>query len=213
MTAIRYAVYYTPGADHPLTRAAAEWLGRSPIAAEPRRYGFHATLKAPFRLKEKFRVEDLEEAICSIARTSSACRIGPLKIGILKEFFALVPAGPVPSVHSTAARIVRELDGFRATLNESELQRRLRSPLDEVERIYLRDWGYPYVLDRFRFHMTLTDPVDPDQRPSVQRQLEELFTPLLEGAYDLDTLSLFVQASPQADFRLRAQFPCGGDRN
>ena len=205
----RYAVYYIPPADHPLTRAAAQWIGRSPFAVEPRSYGFHATLKAPFRLKENFGVEDLEEAIRRIARTSTPCRIGPLKIGMLKDFFALLPVGTIPGVHSTAARIVQELDGFRAPLFESELQRRLRIPLDAVERAYLGDWGYPYVLDRFRFHMTLTDPVEPDNRPSVLAELEEIFAPFLEEDYYLDTLSLFVQAFPQADFRVRSQFPCG----
>src|SRR5690606_24575986 len=72
-TNMRYAIYFTPERDHPLTRKAAQWLGRDafggetlpPSSAAPlsaaevafqtaaaRRYGFHATLKAPFRLAE-----------------------------------------------------------------------------------------------------------------------------------------------------------------
>jgi hypothetical protein len=126
---------------------------------------------------------------------------------MLTDFFALVPVDPVPSVCSTAARIVQALDRFRAPLNESEMRRRLRSSLDEVERANLQNWGYPYVLDRFRFHMTLTDRVDPGRAHRIQQQLEELFLPLLAEDYYLDTLSLFVQAVPQADFRVRQQFP------
>jgi hypothetical protein len=126
---------------------------------------------------------------------------------MLSDFFALVPVDPVPGVCSAAALIVQTLDRFRAPLSDSELHRRLRSSLDEVERANLRNWGYPYVLDRFRFHMTLTDRVDPDRVHTVQQQLEELFLPLLAEDYYLDTLSLFVQTTPQADFQVRRQFP------
>jgi putative phosphonate metabolism protein len=228
MSRPRYAVYYTPPEDHPLTRAAARWIGRSPfespsservsrsdgereLTAAPRRYGFHATLKAPFCLREKLRVTDLEDAIRSIARTCAPCRIGPVKIGILNDFFALIPVDPVPALHGIAARIVQELDRFRAPPSERELEMRLRSPLDEVEMANLGNWGYPYVLDRFRFHMTLTDPVDPERRPAVRQRLEEVFLPLLEAEYYLDALSVFVQPVPQADFVVRSQFSLSAD--
>ena len=62
----RVAVYYAPAADDPLWARGCTWLGRDPetgvelpqpdidgIAAqvtEPRRYGFHATLKPPMQL-------------------------------------------------------------------------------------------------------------------------------------------------------------------
>ena len=70
MTA-RYAIYYAPSADTPLWRKTAAWLGRDAyvgaaterpalaalqgvdldtLTADPRSYGFHATLKAPFEL-------------------------------------------------------------------------------------------------------------------------------------------------------------------
>jgi putative phosphonate metabolism protein len=228
MSASRYAIYYTPGSDHPLTRAAARWLGRSPfespssesmrrsavereLTAEPRCYGFHATLKAPFRLREDLLVTDLEDALRSVGRTCAPCRIGRMKIDILNDFFALLPVDPVPTLHSIAARIVQELDRFRAPMSESELERRLRSPLDEVEMANLGNWGYPYVLDRFRFHMTLTGSVAPERRPTVRQRLEETFLPLLEADYDLDALSLFAQAVPQADFVVRSQFPLSAD--
>jgi putative phosphonate metabolism protein len=228
MSASRYAVYYTPALDDPLTQAAARWLGRSPfespsaesnrgsavgreLTAEPRRYGFHATLKAPFRLREDLLVTNLEEALRSIARTCAPCRIGPVKIRMLNDFFALIPADPVPTLSRTAARIVQELDRFRAPMSESELQRRLRSPLDEVEMANLGNWGYPYVLDRFRFHMTLTDSVEPERRPTVRQQLEEMFLPFLETDYYVDALSLFVQADPRADFVVRSRFPLSAD--
>ncbi|MGQ3281168.1 MAG: DUF1045 domain-containing protein, partial [Shinella sp.] len=70
---MRYALYFTPSASDPLTLSAQRWLGRNAftgatlaqlsvqgfdaatlagLTADPRRYGFHATLKAPFSLAE-----------------------------------------------------------------------------------------------------------------------------------------------------------------
>ena len=64
----RVAVYYAPLPDDPLFAASATWLGRDPesgapapqpdiagiaeVTAEPRLYGFHATLKPPMRLPD-----------------------------------------------------------------------------------------------------------------------------------------------------------------
>jgi Protein of unknown function (DUF1045) len=203
---MRYAIYYTPPVDHPLSRAAAQWLRST---EEPRRYGFHATLKAPFRLSPGCRVEDLEGALRSVARACAPCRIGPLQISLLRDFFALLPAESIPGVLTTAARIVWELDRFRAPMNEDELQRRLRSPLDEVERAHLANWGYPYVLDRFQFHMTLTDRVPADQHPALREQLQGIFAPLITESFELDTLYLFEQPSARGDFQIRSQFALG----
>jgi hypothetical protein len=204
MSTARYAVYYTPPLDHPLTQTAGEWL-----TGEPRRYGFHATLKAPFRLNENCAPQDLEKAIGMIARTCSPCRIGPLKISLMQDFFALVPVDSGQALLNTAARVVQALDRFRAPMNDSEMQRRLRGRLDDVERAHLSDWGYPYVLDRYRFHMTLTGSLTSDQQPAMQQRLEKLFVPFLAESYQLDALTLFVQPAAQENFQIRSQFALG----
>ncbi|QOZ33244.1 DUF1045 domain-containing protein [Bradyrhizobium sp. CCBAU 53421] len=226
----RYAIYYTPAREHPLTVAARAWLGRdaffgiSPAApvqpgpagqahvvrdaltSAPRRYGFHATLKAPFQLRERCSIEELEHALRKLAAARTPCPIGPLKIDLVGSFFALVPVTPIPSLRGLASHIVEELDRFRAPMSEGEFQRRLRTPLDETETTYLVQWGYPYVFDRFRFHMTLTDRVPAESRPDLRRELYEAFAPLLFEDYRVDALSLFVQKDPHADFVVRSQF-------
>ncbi|PSH62154.1 DUF1045 domain-containing protein [Phyllobacterium sophorae] len=218
----RYAIYYTPAREHPLTVAASSWLGRNAfsadpvgdarpeaevrLTAEPRRYGFHATLKAPFRMREGALVEDLEQALGRFAASRSPCPIGPLRIDLLGGFFALVPASPIPTLRGFATHIVEEFDQFRAPMNAPELQRRLQSPLDETETAHLVQWGYPYVLNRFRFHMTLTDRVPEDRRAATRARLEEMFEPHLSEDYRIDTLSLFVQEHRDADFVVRSQF-------
>ncbi|WP_331375327.1 DUF1045 domain-containing protein [Sinorhizobium chiapasense] len=224
----RYAIYYTPAREHPLTVAASAWLGRDAfgrvdvtgaarpeadllLTSEPRRYSFHATLKAPFRLKEGTSVEDLEQALSRFAAWRSSCPIGPLKIDLLGGFFALVPASPIPALRGFAAQIVEQFDRFRAPMNTPELQRRLQSSLDEIETAHLVQWGYPYVLDRFRFHMTLTDRVPEEDRARTRARLEKVFQPYLSEDYRIDTLYLFVQEHDGADFIVRSQFALKGE--
>ncbi|WP_426441409.1 DUF1045 domain-containing protein [Bradyrhizobium genosp. P] len=225
----RYAIYYTPAPEHPLTVAAKSWLGRDAFArgshtaaaglaatgtdlargtltSTARHYGFHATLKAPFRLRQDYSVEELERALRTFVAAWPPCPIGPLKIDLLGSFFALIPVSSMPTLRSFASHIVEELDRFRAPLSQDEFQRRLRSPLDEIETTHLVLWGYPYVFDRFRFHMTLTDRVPAESRPDVRKGLEAVFGPLLFEDYTIDAVSLFVQEHSSADFVVRSQF-------
>ncbi|RZJ38530.1 MAG: DUF1045 domain-containing protein, partial [Brevundimonas sp.] len=79
---MRTAIYFTPPAGAPLTRAAALWLGRDAftgeatreadaeidaLVAEPARYGFHATMRAPFRIAEGFDLADVDERLARFA--------------------------------------------------------------------------------------------------------------------------------------------------
>ncbi|WP_331375291.1 DUF1045 domain-containing protein [Sinorhizobium chiapasense] len=219
----RYAIYYAPRSEHPLTAAAVHWLGRDPfgkidptsgartagealLTSDPRRYGFHATLKAPFRLREGTSVEDVEQALGRFAASRPPCPIGPLKIDLLGGFFALVPVHPVPALRGFAAQVVEDFDRFRAPMDGDDLKRRMSRQLDEVEMTNLVTWGYPYVLGRFRFHMTLTDRVPENGRAAMRARLEEMFEPYLSDDYYIDALSLFVQEHRGADFVVRSQF-------
>jgi putative phosphonate metabolism protein len=217
----RYALYYTPPREHPLTVTASAWLGRDAFAPEApaasqtsqaaltlnaRRYGFHATLKPPFRLRDGASCEDLEQALSGFASACPQCPLGPLKVALMGDFLALVPADKLPQLGDFASRIVEEFDRFRAPLNQAELQRRLSRPLDEVEMKNLTDWGYPYVFERFRFHMSLTDRIPASLHSKTHKQLESIFQPFLQEYYTIDTLSLFVQEHPGADFIIRSQF-------
>ena len=61
-------------------------------------------------------------------------------------------------------------------------------------------WGYPYVGDKFRFHMTVTDRVPEDGRAAIRAVLKERFEPYLSEDYHIDALSLLVQKHRNADF-------------
>ncbi|WP_314961012.1 DUF1045 domain-containing protein [Bradyrhizobium cosmicum] len=154
-----------------------------------------------------YSVEELERALRAFVTAWPSCPIGPLKIDLLGGFFC---AGSCESDSHFAGPclvcIVEEFDRFRAPLSQGEFQRRLCSPLNEIETTHLVRWGYPYVFDHFRFHMTLTDFVPAESQPEVRRELDTVFGTLLSKEYSIDALSLFVQIHSGADFVVRSQF-------
>ena len=222
---MRVAIFHMPSADHPLTLAAARWLGRDaysgerfePVAddafgseelaaltAEPRRYGFHATMKAPFRLAEGIRIDDVERRLAEFCRASAPCPLTGLRVATLGPFFALVPGPAAAEVNPLAARVVEAFEPFRAPLDAKDLARRRRTPLTPAQDAYLTAWGYPYVFDEFQFHMTLTGPVPSDRQAEMAALLHRRFDDLL-GGMAIDSLSIFIEEAPGADFRVHGE--------
>ncbi|MEM6665911.1 MAG: DUF1045 domain-containing protein [Pseudomonadota bacterium] len=222
---MRYALYFSPPHNAPLAVAAAAWLGRDPFTGEtspppevagldtpaltaaPRRYGFHGTLKAPFRLAEGQREGALRAAMEAFCVNAAPFHIPRLTVGQLGPFFALVPDGPVADLNAHADAVVRHFEPFRAPLNADELARRKPETLGERERAYLMEWGYPYIFDAFRFHMTLTGPVDESWQDAVEAELVARFEPLLSDPVPVDALSLFVEPAPGTSFLISARVP------
>ena len=58
----------------------------------------------------------------------------------------------------------------------------------------LLTWGYPYVMDEFRFHLTLTGKVlDDREKETLRHELRERFPePMLHGI-SFSGLSLFIE--------------------
>jgi putative phosphonate metabolism protein len=225
----RYAVYYAPAADDPLARRAAAWLGRDAFSGEarerpalaglegldlealtasPRAYGFHATLKAPFELapdRSEAELVAFGEAFAAGQEPFTA----PLAVASLGRFHALRLAEDSPGMHALHAACVRDFDPFRAPLSDFDLSRRRKAPLSAEQDERLVAWGYPYVFDDFRFHMTLTDAVrDPDTAERLQRALRGHFADL-EGPHRFDSVALFKQDDRDAPFHVLARFGFG----
>ena len=226
----RFAIYAAPGVRPSdtvgvrLRRKAEQWLGRSvssdPVTAgvpagwtraavdamtvDARRYGFHATLKAPFRLAEGRTPEELNAAVAGFAAVTAAAVVPRLTLGRLGGFFALVPGTQAPGLHALADDVVMAFDDFRAPATEAELARRDQASLTPRQRELLRTWGYPYVLDEFGFHLTLTDRIPREQRPAVERVLTDWFAQLLGADLPVDALGVFTEAEPGAPFELSA---------
>ncbi|MDX6748669.1 DUF1045 domain-containing protein [Geminicoccaceae bacterium 1502E] len=226
----RYAVYFAPPAGSPLSRFASEWLGRdaytdtvlprpawcgldpdraAAITASPRRYGFHATLKAPFAAAEGVSQDDVQGAVAALAATRAPFEVR-LKLGVLSGFVALVPAEASPALEALAGDCVRELDHLRAPLCAQEIARRRKSPLSPEEDAHLLRWGYPYVLEQFRFHMTLTERLAEPELGQVKAVLAEQAAALCAEPVRFDALAVFEQPDRQSPFVVTGRHPLGG---
>jgi putative phosphonate metabolism protein len=225
----RYAVYYAPAMGSDAWQAGSQWLGRcahdgslrvqpvvngmSPLAlaeltAAPRRYGWHATLKAPFTLAASVNLQQLRERMAQLAGSLSTIPMPRLQVSHLDDFLALTPVGDTTALDYIAAACVRELHTLVAPLSEAELQRRRKAPLTAAEDAMLVAWGYPYVFEHFRFHMSLTGSLHgrvPQEVQALQAVAQRHFDGLTPDR--MDSLTLFAEPQPGADFVVLDQFP------
>ena len=225
---MRYALYFSPAENHPLTKAAARWLCRDAftgetfptpdveglsrdtvheLTADPRRYAFHATLKAPFELHPDRTEAELIRAAERFAAETTVFDIPNVIVGQLGRFFALVPDTIYPELQHFAGRVVEEFEHFRAPLSEIDIARRKPDMLSSAQRANLDRWGYPYVMDEFRFHMTLTGQVPPEQASAMRLELDRRFAAFEHKALAVDGLALFIEPSRGAPFHVHRWFP------
>lgn len=223
----RYAVYYAPEPQSALWRFGSAAIGRDAatgmilpplsgapfdepdwhrLTAEPRRYGFHATLKAPFRLGDGSNEEELREAATDLAARQAPIAIETMDVVCLGSFLALVPTETPSALTSLASHCVRSLDRFRAPLTDVERARRLAAPLTGRQVRYLEEWGYPFVFEDFRFHMTLSGPLPPERREQGRAAVARAYAHIRPGI-SVDALALFRQNTLAEDFRVIARFP------
>jgi putative phosphonate metabolism protein len=225
---MRSAIYFAPPQGSALEAFGCGWLGRAldggslpqpevdgfdsarlaEITRSPRHYGFHGTLKAPFALADGRSPDALDEAAAGFARDRAPFEIG-LKVDSLSGFLAFVPAAPSPALHDLAAGCVKEFADLRAPLDKAELARRRAASLTPRQDRYLLRYGYPYVLDEFRFHMTLTERLQPPERDRVLAILAERATAICAAPLRIDAIAVFEQPSREAPFTLRRRFPFG----
>lgn len=229
---MRYAIYFTPAHSDPLARAAARWLGRDAFtgasveqqAVDPmsaaeiafhtaaaRRYGFHATLKAPFTLADGADENALIGALDRFASRAQPVTLPRIAARQLDGFFALVPQDGSEALRALAGDVVRQFEPFRAPLGEAELARRNPDSLSPMQLKYLHQWGYPYVFDEFRFHMTLTGRVGAHEAAKVAGAIGAFFGPLLDEPLEIASLALFVEPEPGAPFTIRSFHEIGRD--
>lgn len=177
--------------------------------AAARRYGFHATLMAPFTLAERETEDALIASLAAFCRTARPVILPRLELRRLDGFFALMPKAQNPELSALADLIVATFDRFRAPLSESQSARRAASSLAPSQLRNLMRWGYPYVFEDFRFHMTLTGRVDEADATRVRRAIEEHFGSLLEEGIEIASLALFLEPEPGAPFIVRSYHEFG----
>jgi putative phosphonate metabolism protein len=218
----RYAIYFVPPADSALYRWGASLLGRdcytgaklayphedlpddwAELTQEPRRYGFHATLKAPFRLSPEHDEATLVAAVAAFGEQYRDIAVIAPVVRPIGHFIAVVSRTPSVPLDSLAADCVLGFDRFRAPMSAAERARRVASRLDEQERDNLERWGYPYVFEAFRFHMTLTGPLGDDRRNLVGNMLAALMVrDRVTAPVTIDRIALVRQDDEASPFRV-----------
>jgi putative phosphonate metabolism protein len=227
----RYAIYYAPAAGSQLGRSGAAWLGRDPtpgagpvaqpvpdlpgcrpiadLTAAPRRYGLHGTLKAPMRLATGRDADALLAAIAAWAADRTPVVLGRMHVAVLGRFIAIVPLRQHDALVRFAADLVRDLDGFRAPLTDDDIARRRAAGLSARQDALLAAWGYPYVMDELRFHVTLSGPLDPHEIPPLRAAAETHFAAALAAPETLNDLAVFGEDDTGL-FHLVARCPLKG---
>ncbi len=235
--AARYAVYFAPEAASAFWRFGCAWLGRDPetgaaparprlsepvaadwddaslgeITASPGNYGFHATLKPPFRLAVGRSLPELEAAAEAFAGQQRPFVCPNVRVAALGRFIAFRLATDSAGMQALAAAAVEHFDAFRAPQSEAELAKRRGDGLSGRQEALLRAWGYPYVFEEFRFHMTLTGSIaDGARRARLATALDGLAAAAgAAGPMAAAGVALYEQQAPGAPFRLIRRLPFG----
>jgi putative phosphonate metabolism protein len=224
----RYALYWAPDPG-PLADLAASWLGwdaqggqtvahpdlpglPAPVEAltrSPRTYGFHGTVKPPFRLADGTDAGALHRACENLCAQLAPITLPGLHLHRIGGFLALTPQGDQTALAVLAATVVQTLDRFRAPPTEAEIARRRPDRLTDRQRAHLARWGYPYVMEDFQFHLTLTSDLPADQAAQVQAVLAPWLAPALPRPFRVDSLCLFGQGA-DGRFRVLHRYPLSG---
>jgi putative phosphonate metabolism protein len=223
----RYALYYAPAPRSELGRFGAHLLGydafsrktlRFPVNIEqalpdwgeltqdPRKYGFHATLKAPMVLADGKSEAELLAACAEFAAMPRPIPMIAPVVNAIGDFIAIVPSQPSAELQALAADAVSRFDGFRAPLSAKDRARRNPDRLPPRQRDYLERWGYPYVMEEFRFHMTLTGRLPAERRETVLAILRQRFAALNLNSIAVDRLALFRQSDSSSGFQIVGRY-------
>ena len=136
-----------------------------------------------------------------------------IKLADLSDFLALVPTARSPDLQDLADRCVIEFDEFRRPADEAELARRRANDLSLRQEELLKRWGYPYVLEEWRFHLTLTGRIaDAAERAAVMGILQQRFSGFVDRPLAVRDLCVFRQSAPDRPFSVLARFRLGGGR-
>ncbi len=216
----RVAVYYAPAPEDPLWSLGSTWLGRDAATgaaipqpdipglqaatSSPRRYGFHATLKPPMQLAAP--LPDFLAAVRALAARLTPFALPTLEVTQLGAFIALCETTPSPALHALADACVTALDSFRRP-EDAATQTSRAAGATARQAANIAKWGYPYVLEDWRFHMTLSNALSPN---NLAPAAAAFFPNILAAERYVTDLAIFAEPAPGADFSLLARAKLSG---
>ncbi|NSX53476.1 DUF1045 domain-containing protein [Parasulfitobacter algicola] len=206
----RFGIYYTPPKGS-FADFGASWLGWdiangtpmphldslpgiNTVTHVPRKYGFHGTLKPPFYLADGLTRNHLQDAIAKLSQSIRPAKADGLQLSQIAQFLALTPVGDTSGLNQLADSVVTELDKFRRPATADELARRRKSNLSARQGELLEKWGYPYVLEEFRFHITVSGSLDAGTLQTVRAALKPQLDRMLPAPFVINDLTLVGEA-------------------
>ncbi len=216
MTAIfqRYSIYWTPEPGSDLAAFGERWFGGAAesfglvpelalrAVESPARYGLHATLKAPFRLREGMGAKDLQRALDAFCATRRGPSGDALVPAMFQGYLGLVLNRRTADIDWLAAECVTHFDRFRAPLDEAGRDKRAHATLSRHEQSFLETFGYPYVLSAFLFHVSLAGPLAVPDLKEVAAALEPHLAPFMAAPVRIGSLSLLGEPEGGGVFEL-----------
>ena len=227
----RYAIYYSPESRTPLWSLGTGWIGRDVLSdrrvepqhrvqvselerqaltATPAHYGLHATLKAPFELCYGYDYVDLRRKMLDFCARRERFSLPLLMLKNMDDFVALVACSPSPMIDRLARDCVEEFDAFRQPMTAHELSLCNSRPMTRQQYDLLIKWGYPYVMETYRFHITLSNRTFLDQCNRVIEGLGPELERVNAKGVEFDGLCLFYQESRNRPFIFLERFPFAG---
>ncbi len=227
----RVALYMMPP-EGPLAEFGAQWLGwdiargvlvahgdvlrglagdaaLAEITGTPRKYGFHGTIKPPFRLAKGRSLSELEDKIEVLCTQIPPVTLDGLAATSLGGFVALTPVGNTGALAEMAAQFVTGLDMFRAPATTGEIARRRKVGLSAAQDALLLKWGYPYVLSEFRFHLTLSGRLPAEQAETLCAAVQNHLDGVITAPQTINDICLVGEAE-DGQFHLIHRYPFSG---
>ncbi|MEO0341935.1 MAG: DUF1045 domain-containing protein [Pseudomonadota bacterium] len=216
----RFAIYFCPEPTTKLAEFGRDWLGwdidagdtvpqpsfagfdLKTVTERPQKYGFHGTIKAPFRLLEGADLATLQTMADRFAKRSKSFEIPALHVSKIGQFLAITEVEPCLHLRNMAAEAVRFFEPCRAELTEEDLIRRRKSKLTPTQDALLVKWGYPYVFDAFQFHLTLSGPLDSETQTRVKDAAESMLGDTLATAQPCNSISVCAERADGRFIRL-----------
>jgi putative phosphonate metabolism protein len=222
----RVAIFYAPGSQTPLANFGAQWLGWdvehaksvphpdidglpapiSDLVATPQKYGFHGTLKAPFRLHENQTLDNLRDAMKAFSEQHRKFFIGQMKVAKLGSFVAIIQENPSDEFANFASNIVTHFEDYRAPLTDEDIAKRRKAKLTPRQDELMLKWGYPFIFDQFKFHLTLTGKLSEQNAKSVCDRLTDHLKPILDTPVEAIDLCLYGERE-DGRFEIIERFP------
>ena len=222
---MRFAIYYAPESNSLLHQLGSHWLGHDALTGaaldQPgeglligkteaaKRYGFHATLKAPFHLRHGKFEQHVKQEARQLATVLNPVTIDRLTVCEIEGFLALVPETQSAEIDSFAAACVRSFDHLRKETDAGELARRHEAGLTLRQSQQIADWGYPYVFEDFRFHITLTKKLHGEDLRSAKVLAENHFAAVNGKPLTINNISIFAEPDGGGQFQIIEQLSIG----